>query len=120
MDPLDEREQAITHVQQERVREAIDRDSELADLKGILADERVRDFLWRVLEKCRIYGDGYSRNFGDMAHMAGQRSNGLWILAEICEADPNAEMLMRQKSILRAHERARLDAEKRQRTARST
>lgn len=91
-------------VQHERLLEALDRTGEVQQLAGLLQTEGVRDLMWRVLARCGIYGTTYSKNFGDMAFAEGRRSVGLWLLSEICEADPQAEMLMRQKANRLAHD----------------
>ena len=120
VDPLDEREDAIAEVARKRIVETLDRDGELEQLAKVLANEDVRDFLWRILSTCGMYQEGYDRNFGDMARLAGRRGIGVWILAEICEADPSAEMKMREKSILQAHARQQQERAKRARSGRST
>jgi hypothetical protein len=97
-DEPDELEDAQAHVQEKRLLEELDRDGELAQLKELLALESTRDFLWRVLTRCHVYGAVYNKNFGDMAFAEGQRNIGLWLLSEICEADPGAEIQMKRKA----------------------
>lgn len=92
---LDEVQQ---QVQENRLLEELDRNGELLQLRELLAHESLRDFLWRVLGKCHIYESTYQRNFGDMALLEGKRQVGLWLLSEICEADPQAEIAMKQKA----------------------
>jgi hypothetical protein len=82
-----------------RLLEALDIDAQRAHFRDILQDERVRDLMWAILDKCGIYKSTFQRNFGDMALLEGRRQVGLELLSDICAADPNAEMLMRQKSI---------------------
>lgn len=96
-------EEAQQQVHERRLLEELDRDGELGQLRELLTHESLRDFLWRVLGKCHIYESTYQRNFGDMALMEGKRQVGLWLLSEICEADPQAEILMKQKANLLAH-----------------
>lgn len=93
--------------------EALDREGEVAQLTALLQQEGVRDLLWRVLGYCHLYGSVYNKNFGDMALAEGRRQVGLWLLNEICEADPSAEMLMRRKAIELAHLEAQRRARRR-------
>lgn len=95
---------AQAQVQENRLLEEMDRDGELAQLGKLLQDESARDFLWRLLCHCNIFQSTYQRNFGDMALLEGKRQVGLWLLSEICEADPLAEIAMKQKANRLAHE----------------
>lgn len=97
-------EDAQQQVQERRLLEKLDRDGELAQLRELLSQEPLRDFLWRALGKCHIYESTYQRNFGDMALLEGKRQVGLWLLSEICEADPQAEIQMKAKANQLAHE----------------
>lgn len=97
-DEPDELEDAQAQVQEKRLLEELDRDGELAQLRELMALEPARDFLWRVLNKCRVFQSTYNKNFGDMAFAEGQRNIGLWLLSEICEADPGAEIQMKRKA----------------------
>lgn len=96
-------EGAQLQVQERRLLEELDRAGELAQLNELLQTESLRDFLWRVLSKCHLYESTYQRNFGDMALLEGKRQVGLWLLSEICAADPHAEIRMKQKANLLAH-----------------
>src|SRR5579859_2913087 len=96
-------EEAQEAVKLERTLEALDREGEVAQLRALLQQEDVRDLMWRLLERCSVYASVYSKSFGDMALAEGRRQIGLWLLSEICEADPAAEMRMRQKAIALAH-----------------
>lgn len=99
-------------VQRRRLLEELDREGELQQLRELLAQEPLRDFLWRVLAKCHIYESTYQRNFGDMALLEGKRQVGLWLLSEILLADPGAEILMKQKANQLAHAGTREKAER--------
>jgi hypothetical protein len=98
-----------------RLIEALDADAQLAHFRDLLQDERVRDLMWRLLVECGIYKSTYQKNFGDMALMEGRRQMGLWLLNEICAADPNAEMLMRRKAVEVAFAQAQTERSTRQR-----
>lgn len=98
-----------------RLLETMERDVQVAQLREMLQDERLRDFLWRVLGWCNIYSTTYQKNFGDMALLEGKRQLGLKLLNEICEASPDAEMLMRQKAIAVGFAQAQKERSARQR-----
>lgn len=100
---------------EKRLLESMEEDALVANFRDLLQDERVRDLMWRILEKCHVYSSSYERNFGDMAHKEGERNIGLWLLKEICVSDPRAEMLMRQKSLAVAFAKAEAERIARQR-----
>lgn len=102
-------------VQKNRVLEEMDRDGEIAQLNALLQDEGTRDFLWRVLGHCHIFQSTYQKNFGDMALLEGKRQIGLWLLNEICEADPLAEIAMKAKANQLAHAASQKQAANRRR-----
>ena len=118
-DPVD-LEEAQQQVQEKRLLEELDRNGELEQLKELLSVEPMRDFMWRILGKCHIYESTYQRNFGDMALLEGKRQVGLWLLSEICEADPQAEIAMKQKANQLAHAAAQKQAATRARRRRPT
>jgi hypothetical protein len=106
-------------VQERRLLEALDREGEIAQMKALLTSEATRDLLWRVLSKCNVFASVFDNNYGKMAFNEGRRSVGVWLLSEICEADPNAEMLMRQKANQLAHDVAKRERESRMRRRRT-
>lgn len=99
LDPLDAREADQDEVRQSRQLEELDEAAKVRQLGAILKSEDVRDYLWRLLHSCHVYSSVANANFGTMSLLEGRRQVGLQLLAEICEADPNAEMLMRKKAI---------------------
>lgn len=111
---------AAAEVEQSRLLEELDRDGELEQLRHLLAQEPVRDLLWRVLEHCHLYSTVFNSNFGNMTLAEGKRQVGLWLLSEICEADPEAEMRMRRKANAIAHARLMREREARARRRRPT
>lgn len=115
-DEPEDLESAQEAVQERRLLEELDRDGELAQLNELLKLEPARDFLWRILSKCHLYESTYQRNFGDMALLEGKRQVGLWLLSEICEADPQAEIRMKQKANLLAHAAAAKQKTRRRRS----
>ena len=115
-DDIVDPEEAQDEVKEKRLLEAMDRDGELLQLKTLLDQEPVRDLLWRVLNKCRVFQSTYNKNFGDMAFSEGQRNIGLWLLSEICEADPRAEIAMKQKANQLAHAAAQKQTRRQRRS----
>jgi hypothetical protein len=113
-DPLepDAREQRLAD---KRLLESMAEDAQIAVFRDLLQDERVRDLMWRILAECGVYKSTFNRNFGDMALAEGRRQLGLWLLNEVCVSDPNAEMLMRKKSIAVAFAKAEAERIARQR-----
>jgi hypothetical protein len=109
IDPLDAREADQAEVRESRQLEELNEAEKVRQLARILAQEDVRDYLWRLLCSCNVYSSVADPNFGRMSLLEGRRQVGLQLLAEICEADPSAEMLMRKKAILIAAEKKRLD-----------
>lgn len=105
-------------VRDKQLLETLEDEKRIEALRALLQEERVRDYLWRVLGRCRVYGSTFNRNFGDMAFAEGERNVGLWLLSEILEADPDAEMVMRKKAIAIAHAQAREEREKKLRRGR--
>lgn len=70
------------------------RDREIEELRVLLSVRGNRDFIWRLFAKTRLFKSSYTGNSHDAAHMEGQRAVGLWTLAELNEADPQAFIKM--------------------------
>jgi len=120
LDPLDAREEDAIEVRNSRVLEELDEKAKVAQLNRILQSEDVRDYLWLLLCSCNVYASVANPNFGTMSMLEGRRQVGLQLLVEICEADPNAEMLMRKKSIgLAAQKKSENELKQMRRRARS-
>lgn len=73
-----------------------------AGLRYVLADRRGRDWLWSLLEHCRIYETSFT---GDSATFfnEGMRNVGLKVMTQIAAADPEALVTMMTEN--RADER---------------
>ncbi|KKM17596.1 hypothetical protein LCGC14_1674210 [marine sediment metagenome] len=75
------------------------REREVEDLKVILNSAGGRDFVWRLLSQCGNYkisftGDNNLTNFNE-----GKRQIGLWLLAEIGEANPHVYIQMQSERV---------------------
>ena len=73
-----------------------------AGLRYVLADRRGRDWLWSLLESCRIYESSFTGDSGTFFN-EGMRNVGLRVLTEIAAADPQALVTMMTEN--RADER---------------
>jgi hypothetical protein len=115
LDPLAEREIAEEQVAEARLLDRFTEEQKIEQLRRILQDEDVRDFLWRLLKHCNVYVTTFDNNFGRMSFNEGARNIGLRLLSDICEADPSAEMKMRRKAIEMAAEEKKQEALKQMR-----
>lgn len=66
------------------------RRSELNEVRALLATAEGRKFLWRLLERCGVYKSSYDQSGSRVYFNEGRREVGLWVLAEIIEAEPEA------------------------------
>jgi hypothetical protein len=79
-----------------RAAEGVARDNQLAELRDLLADVRVRKLLWRIMEAGAMFSDPWNPNALTMARSTGQASGARYILKEILEANPEAWIVMQQ------------------------
>lgn len=84
----------------------LDRETELVELKAALAVPGVSKFLWRALVQAKPYETSFSSDALVMARNEGRRELGLWLIAEIAEADPDAYWKMQRDAAARAKEKA--------------
>lgn len=91
--------------------EALQRLTEVAQLKDMLELEPLRDFLWRLLGRCHAFASTWDANYGKMSFAEGERNIGLWLLHEISEANPDALLAMQTKANRQASENARQQRE---------
>ncbi len=72
------------------------------DLRNLLATYNGRTVLWGMLEQCNVYRLSFSGESAyNTAFFEGQRSIGLWLLAEIHQVAPNAYLQMQQEHLKR-------------------
>ena len=81
-------------VRQKKTKMQLRRERETEELRALLEDKKMRDFLWRLLEQCGVYhttftGEGPSTFFNE-----GKRQIGLWVLEETFASDVSAYALM--------------------------
>jgi hypothetical protein len=82
-------------------REEIKRKNEMAELKEILNNAKVRTFLYRMMGRCKMFNDSFSPNAAVMAYQVGQSSAGKMIYSEISEAWPEAWLVMQEEALMR-------------------
>lgn len=109
-DPQDELTDEEQLVAQHKATGALERQKELDDLRELLANEKLRDFLWRVLEHSQMFAEAFHANFGVTAHNLGRAAMGKWVLNEIVEADYNGWLLMQQRHYQQETEKAAIEA----------
>ena len=81
-------------------REKRKRDRQLNDLRVILSTPEGRRFVWRVLAEGKMFVDGYvpgDQGYGTTRN-AGRHLVGIWAMAEIMEAKPEAFMQMQREN----------------------
>lgn len=64
------------------------RDRELADLATVAGSEPGARFLWRLLNRCAMFGMAFRSDALEMAFLVGQQDVGKWLIAELEESDP--------------------------------
>lgn len=60
---------------------------QLNDIRTVLNNASGRRFVWRLLEKCKVFGSVYSKDQSMVYFNAGQQDLGHFLMAEITEAD---------------------------------
>jgi|TARA_R110000824_G_scaffold20891_2_gene78308 hypothetical protein len=76
------------------------RETELYELEKILSTYEGRSFLWRLIAFCGIYEAGVTHELETFRQL-GKRDIGLWLLAEIDQANPKAIPVMTQEEVTR-------------------
>ncbi len=75
-------------VKQAEIKLKLGRDLELSDIAFVLSTLEGRRFVWRLLSRCQVFRAEYE-NSARIHFDAGQRNLGLFIMAEISEANEN-------------------------------
>lgn len=92
-DPTDIQAQArVKH--DDEVRDKLDRETEVADLKWLMGSKRGRRIVWRDLEASGVYRLSFNTNAMTMAFTEGNRNAGLTKLAMIHEICPEHYLTM--------------------------
>ena len=77
------------HVKGRKTKAKIRREDQLSAMRDIIESKGGAEFLWRLLSRCRLYETSFTGNSQTFFN-EGKREIGLWVLAEIMAADPNA------------------------------
>ncbi len=96
---MDEEEQVYDagderQVKVKKTKAALQAEREREELEVLLDDKRVRDFIWRVLDECRLFSVIASHQTETFREL-GRRDVGLWLMGEIFSAYPPAYTQMR-------------------------
>ena len=78
-------------------KERLSRDQELDDIKWLLSERSGRRFLWRMLNRCRVFESVYHQS-SLVYYNSGQQDIGHFILSEITTAHPDALVTMMQEN----------------------
>jgi hypothetical protein len=78
-----------------RKKEKFSRESELKDLRELLALPAGRRFLWRLLGECKTFESIFSQS-SMIYYSSGKQDVGHFLLAEISEAQPEALLSLMQ------------------------
>lgn len=83
------------------------RDRELADLRVVMASAEGRRFVWRLLGRCGVYRTSFDGTTSERTHFKeGERNIGLWLNAEIGEADVRSYITMQSENMMKDGEHA--------------
>ncbi len=89
----------VKQVNKKKTKRKAKRDQEIEDLRRILDMAGGRNFIWRILSECGIYGTSFSGEYPfTMAYKEGKRQMGLWTLEEVFDADPHTYALMQKEN----------------------
>lgn len=76
-------------VKKRRTKDKLRRETEVEDLKKLLATKEGRRFIWKILQHCNIYENSFTGN-STTFFKEGRRDIGLWLLTELHYADKTA------------------------------
>jgi len=74
------------------------RDRDLDDLALVLSQKEGRRTVWRLLEFCGVYKQSAVQSGSFTYFNEGQRAVGLFLIADIMEAMPDAYLLMMKEN----------------------
>ena len=76
-----------SQVKKRQTKADLKRLQETTELKELLADPRMRRFLWRLMSECGIYKNSFTGEVLQTMMNEGCRKIGLWVLTEIFASD---------------------------------
>ncbi len=72
------------------------REREIGEFRAILETEAGRAFVWRILEKCKIYDTSVVHELATFVAL-GEKNIGSWLINEVFTSDLGAFTLMMQE-----------------------
>jgi len=99
---IDNGDEEIVAGREEREKRAAQKERE--DFKTLMGTYHGRAFVWRLLEKCKVYVSTFSSDPLQMSFNEGKRFIGLAVMGEVFEVSPVAYKLMQDE----AEERLRI------------
>lgn len=73
------------------------REAELSEMRWLLSHRSGRNIIWRILERAGVYQTSFAEP-NLMAFKEGAREQGLYLLTEVFEADPDAYLTMMKEN----------------------
>lgn len=77
--------------------ENLERQEALNDIIAVMALPAGRRFIWRLLEKARIFSSPYAGSTNDTMMNLGEHNLGLFVMTEIIDASPDNYLLMQNE-----------------------
>ena len=87
----------VAQVQNAKVDEKVRRTNELSDLREVLATRAGRNVLWRLMSQCGLF-ESITVQSSEIYVRSGRRDVGLFLIAEITQADQQAYLLMQREA----------------------
>ena len=86
-------------VKEQKITKKMFRDQELGELKDLLTLYHFRAFVWRMLAWSGVYKLSFVDGSSSLTNFKeGMRNNGLMLLAECFESDPQAYIQMQKEA----------------------
>ena len=87
-----------------KAQEARDRQEAINDIIAVMKEPAGRRFIWRLLEKARIFSSPYAGSTNDTMVRLGEHNLGLFVLTEIIDASPENYLLMQNEHYIKPEE----------------
>ena len=96
--PTDIHEQERLQIDKE-LKKRLERETEEADIKWLMAGKQGRRIVWRMLERSGVYRSTFNSDSMLMAFAEGNRNSGLMLMTQVTTLCPDeyAEMLRESK-----------------------
>lgn len=77
-------------VKKRKTKQQLVRERELVEMRDLVETSGGKGFLWRLLSRCHMFHTISNRDSSEMSRQSGERDVGLWIIAELDQADKSA------------------------------